>query len=190
MDLNHGYVGYNTTIRFGYKDFIEAFVSLINAGEEAIGSDYRYNISLCTSGLSLDDIKKELHSIGKIKELRIRMQPPNPSEQLLDRLKERSDGIVQSMGDANVTGAELYYTTTGSSGINISAPFINEKIDDTQSLYSALPVEESTKKGYVTIEATSTNGRKYSSGESKPVKRVILGIEEFLAACKDAFHQL
>jgi hypothetical protein len=72
----------------------------------------------------------------------------------------------------------------------LTAPLINEKINDIQGLYSGLPVEESTKKGYVSVEATSTTGRKYASGESKPIKRVIEGIEDFFDSCIDAFQQL
>ena len=190
LDLNHGFVGYNTSTRFGYKEFIEAFVNIVNLGEEALEYDYRYSMSLCVSGINLDEIKKELKSIGYIKELRIRMQPPNPSDDLLDDLQKRCDGLVKDFKDANVTELELFYSTKGSSGIDLGAPLINEKIDDIQGLYSRLSVEESTKKGYVSVEATSTSGRKYASGDSKPIKRIIEGIEDFFSACIDAFGQL
>lgn len=190
LDLEHGFVGYNTSSRFGYKEFIDAFVMLVNLGEEKCKFDYRYNIRLCTSGISLEDIKKELSSIGRIKELRIRMQPPNPSEAILDELQKRCDGVVKDFKDANVTEVELFYSSKGSSGINITAPFIEEKIQDIQGLYSALPVEESTRKGYVSVEATSSSGRKYSSGESKPLRKVIWGLEDLFESCIEAFRQL
>lgn len=190
LDLDHGFVGYNTSARFGYKEFTEAFVKLINIGEEKTENDYRYSIGLCTSGLSLDDIKKELSGIGRIKELRIRMQPPNPSEALLDELQKRCDGVVKEFQEANVTEVELFYSSKGSSGINITAPFIEEKIHDIQGLHSTLSVEESTKKGYVTVEATAASGRKYSSGESKPFRKVIDVIEDLFDACIEAFRQL
>lgn len=190
LDLEHGFVGYNTSSRFGYKEFIESFVMLVNLGEEKNKFDYRYNISLCTSGLSLEDIMKELSGIGRIKELRIRMQPPNPNEDLLDKLQRRCDGVVKDFKDANVTEVELFYSSKGASGINISAPFIEDKIQDIQGLYSTLSVEESTKKGYVSVEATSSSGRKYSSGESKPFRKVIWGLEDLFNSCIDAFHQL
>ena len=127
---------------------------------------------------------------GKIKELRIRMQAPNPSDDLLDDLQRRCDGLVKDFKDANVTEHGLFYSTKGSSGIDLTAPLINEKINDIQGLYSGLPVEESTKQGYVSVEATSTTGRKYASGESKPIKRIIEGIEDFFDSCIDAFQQL
>ena len=78
----------------------------------------------------------------------------------------------------------------GHLALTLTAPLINEKINDIQGLYSGLPVEESTKKGYVSVEATSTTGRKYASGESKPIKRIIEGIEDFFDSCIDAFQQL
>ena len=190
LDLNHGFVGYNTSTRFGYKEFVDAFVNIVNLGEEALDYDYRYNISICVSGISLNDIKKELNNIGHIKELKIRMQPPNPSDDLLDELQKRCDGLVKDFKDANVTELELFYSTKGSSGIDLDAKLIDDKINDIQDLYSGLSVEESTKKGYVSVEATSTVGRKYSSGDAKPVKRVINGIEDFFDSCIDAFRKL
>ena len=190
LDVNHGLVGYNTSSRFGYKEFIEAFVMLINIGEEINNSVYRYNIGICTSGMALDDIKKELTKIGKIRELRIRMQPPNPSDTLLDELQRRCDGVVKDFKDANVTEVELFYSSKGTRGINLTAPFIDEKINDIQGLYSGLSVEESTKKGYVSVEATSASGRKYSSADSKPFRKVIDGIEYLFESCLEAFHQL
>ena len=59
LDLEHGFVGYNTSTRFGYKEFIEAFVNIVNLGEEALEHDYRYNMRICTSGINLDEIKEE-----------------------------------------------------------------------------------------------------------------------------------
>lgn len=129
LDLEHGYVGYNTSARFGYKEFVESFVNVVNLGEEALGFDYRYNMSLCVSGINLDEIKEELKSIGKIKELRIRMQAPNPSDDLLDDLQRRCDGLVKDFKDANVTEHGLFYSTKGSSGIDLTAPLINENRD-------------------------------------------------------------
>lgn len=190
LDLNHGFVGYNTSTRFGYKEFIEAFVNVVNLGEEKLKYDFRYSMNLCTSGINLDEIKKELNGIGHIKELKIRMQPPNPSDNLLDDLQRRCDGLVKDFKDANVTELELFYSTKGTSGIDLTAPLINEKIDDIQGLYSGLTVEESTRKGYVSVEATSMTGRKYASGDSKPIKRIIEGVEVFFDACIDAFRQL
>lgn len=188
LSVAHGFVAYNTSQRFGYKEFIEAFVSIVNLGEEACKLDYRYNISICNSGIGLDDIKKELKHIGKIKELRIKMQPPNPSEDLLAELQQRSDGLVKEFKDANVTEMELLYSTKGTTGINIDAPFVDEKISDIQGLYSTLPVEESTKKGYVTVNAISVGGKKYSSGDSKPLRIIVDSVDEFFEACIAGFQ--
>lgn len=146
LDVNHGLVGYNTSRRFGYREFIAAFETLINLGEEACNLEYRYNMSQCTSGINLDDIKQGLNSIGRIKELKIRMQPPNPSDDLLEDIKDGCDGLVEEFKKANVTEAELLYSTKGASGINLQAPFISKKIEDIQGLHSKLSVEESTKK--------------------------------------------
>lgn len=190
LDLNHGFIGYNTSARFGYKEFIEAFVNLVNQGESHLEYNYFYNIALCTRGIDLNEIKKELGSIGKIKDLTIHMQPPNPSEQLLEDLQKRCDGVVKDLKDANVTEVQLFYSTNGSSGIDLASALINEKIDDLQGLYSGLTVEESTKKGYVSVKATTTTGQKYASGDSKPIKRVIDVMGSFFDTCKDTFRDL
>lgn len=190
IDLSHGFVGYNTSTRFGYKEFLEAFLNLVNLGESALEYSYRYNIHLCVSGINMDDIKQELKGIGNIKELKIRMQAPNPSDDLLDKIQKRCDGVVKDLKDANVTEVAMFYSTKGSSGISINAPLIDDRIDDIQGLYSGLTVEESTKKGYVSVEATSTSGRKYASGDSKPIKRIIYFVEDFFDSCIEAFRQL
>lgn len=187
-DISHGYIGYNTSARFGHKEFIDAFVNLINIGEESCGYDFRYNISICTSGINLDNIKKELNSIGRIRELHIRMQPPNPSDDLLDKLQERCDGVVQDLKSANVTEVEMFYSSKGSGGINLDSAYIGERIDDIQGLHSALPVEESTRKGYVTVTATSVSGQKYSSGDEKPLKRIVESIEDIFDTCIHMFR--
>lgn len=179
LDVKHGFVGYNRSARFGYKEFLDAFVTLINKGEETAGFDYRYNIGLYSSGISLDDIKTELKKVGRIKELRIRMQPPNPNDDLLNELQAHFDGVIKSFSEANVTGLDILYSMTGSSGINLEAPFVKDRLDDIQGLHSTLSVEESTKNGYASVDATSTTGRKYSSGDSKPFKRIIDGIDGF-----------
>jgi len=191
LDISHGYIGYNTSARFGYKEFLEAFVNLVNVGEESCGYDFRYNIGICTSGINLDDIRQNLCNIGKIQELRIRMQPPNPSDDLLDKLQERCDGVVQELKTANVTEVEMFYSSKGTGGINLSSPYIAERIEDIQGLHSALPVEESTKKGYVTVTATSISGQKYSSGDAKPIKKIVSSLEDVFDACIQMFlHDL
>ncbi len=190
IDLNHGFVGYNTSNRFGYREFIEAFREIVNLGEAAKEYSFRYNMSLCVSGINLEEIKRELRDVGRIRELRIRMQPPNPSDELLDELQKRCDGLVKDFKDANVTGLELLYSTNGALGIDLDAPLISERINDIQGLYSGLPVEESTKKGYVSVEGTNVSGGKFSSGDAKPIKRIVEDIGDIVSACLDAFQHL
>lgn len=189
LDLQHGFVGYNTSNRFGYKEFPEAFVNLINAGEKRKNNPFEYSISQCTSGFNMDDIKDALSSIGRIKELRVRIQPPNPSNRLLADMQEDFEGMVQQYKDARVTEQELFYSSKGSSGIDLDSELIQGALYNIQNLHRGLSVEESTQKGYVAVEATSTEGRKFSSGEEKPLKMVIEGVEFFMDACKNMFQK-
>ena len=58
FDLDHELIGYNTTNRFGYKEFLEAFVHVINLGLDDFEPEMYFTISLCSKGIGLDDIKE------------------------------------------------------------------------------------------------------------------------------------
>lgn len=190
LDIQHELVGYDTKQRFGYREFLEAFGEIINSGQAAIESPYRFKVELRTMGMNLEEIKESLHRIGRIKELTIKMQPPNPSNDLLAELQHRGDGFVKEMKQANATTIGFTFESEGSSGLNIDSPLINDRITDLQGLCSMLSVEEAIQKGYATVNAQSKSGVKYTTGEEKPYKRVIDSLEEFVSGCKDAFRQL
>lgn len=190
LDIQHELVGYDTKIRFGYREFLEAFEEIVNSGQENIKSPYRFRVDLLTMGMSLEEIKESLHKIGRIRELTIKMQPPNPSNDLLSELQQRGDGFVKKMKEANATAIGYSFESEGSSGLNIDSPLINERITDLQGLCSMLSVNESLQKGYASVDAQSNTGVKYTTRDEKPYKRVFTGIEEFVDVCKDAFRQL
>lgn len=191
FDLNNELVGYDTKSRFGYKEFLDAFAHLINQGLSEYNPVLYFTISLCSKGIGLSDIKKGLSGIGKIKELQFKIQPPNPEQELLDKLQELGESRLGTMGEANVTQMEVIYRSTGDSGLNLASSLIDEELNKLQGIHYALPVEDANKNGYIAVTALSNSGKKFSSGEARPFKKVINDIlGEFKDACKDAFTEL
>lgn len=191
FDLEHEFVGYNTTNRFGYKEFLDAFIHIINHGLDGFEPEMFFTISLCSKGLGLEDIKEALGEIGKIKELQFRIQPPNPAQELLDKLQELGEGRLENMDQANVTRMDVTFQSTGESGLNLTSSLIEDELNKLQGIHQALPPEEANKNGYIKVTAVSKSGRKFSSEEAKPFKKVINDIvSEFKDACKDAFTEL
>ena len=191
FDLEHELIGYNTTNRFGYKEFLEAFVHVINLGLDSFKPEMYFTISLCSKGIGLDDIKEALGEIGKIKELQFRIQPPNPAQELLDHLQELGESRLENMDQANVTRMDVTFQSTGESGLNLDSALIDEELNKLQGIHQALSPEEANKNGYIKVTAVSKTGRKFSSEEAKPFKKVINDLlSDFKDACKDAFTEL
>lgn len=191
FDLDHEFIGYNTTNRFGYKEFLDAFVHVINLGLDGFKPEMYFTISLCSKGIGLEDIKEALGEIGQIKELQFRIQPPNPAQELLNQLQELGEGRLENMDKANVTRMDVTFQSTGESGLNLSSSLIDDELNKLQGIHQALPPEEANKNGYIKVTAVSRSGRKFSSEEAKPFKKIINDFFiEFKDACKDAFTEL
>ena len=190
LDIKHEQVAYNTTNRFGYKEFLEVFKELVNQGQILIESPYIFDIALITSGLGIDEINAELRRIGRIKRLSIRMQPPNPSSELLKELNKRGDDMIENMRNANVTTYGMTFESKGEKGINLESDLIENRIKDLTGLNNRITVEESTKKGYIEVDAEAMDGSKFSTKDHKPHKYVIPGIDVFPEICKDIFFKL
>lgn len=191
FDLEHELIGYNTTNRFGYKEFLDAFVQVINLGLDGFKPEMFFTISLCSKGIGLEDIKEALSEIGQIKELQFRIQPPNPAQELLNQLQELGEGRLENMDRANVTRMDITFQSTGESGLNLTSSLIEDELNKLQGIHQALPPEEANKNGYIKVTAVSRSGRKFSSEEAKPFKKVINDyFSEFKDACKDAFTEL
>lgn len=190
FDIEHEFIGYDTKARFGYKEFMEAFVEILNSELQSEEHPFFFTISRCSKGLNLSDIKKELNSIPQIKELKIRIQPPNPERELLEHLQSIGEGELANMKSANVTQMNLSLVSAGGSGLNLESNLIDTELNKLQGIHQKLSVEEATKRGYVQITATSSTGKQFSTENSKPFKKIISFPSEFIDACKDAFTEL
>ena len=190
FDLEHEIIGYSKKPRFGYKEFMEAFVNILNDGLKTGELPLFFTISQCTKGLDLADIKKGLKGIHQIKELQINIQPPNPNRKLLEELQSLGEGELANMKTANVTQMSILFSSSGDSGLNLDADLIDGELDKLQGIHNKLTVEEATKNGYVRVNATSKTGRRFSSEDKLPFRKVISSPGEFIEACKDAILEL
>lgn len=190
FDLENELIGYDTKNRFGYKEFLNAFVNILNIDLAEHDPKMEFSIHLCSKGIDLDDIKSGLSGIGPIKELQIKVQPPNPQNKLLEELQELGESKLEHMREANVTRMETTLHSKGGMGLNLNSKLVNDELNKLQGIHANLPLEEANKNGYVEGSATSNTGRKFSSEEAKPFKRVISCLGELKDACIDAFSEL
>ena len=190
FDIENELIGYDTKNRFGYKEFLEAFVNVLNIGLVEYNPKMECSIHLCSKGIDLDDIKRGLSGIGPIKELQIKVQPPNPQNKLLEELQELGESKLEHMREANVTRMETVLRSKGGMGLNLNSKLIDDELSKLQGIHANLPLEEANKNGYLKVAAISNTGRKFSSEEAKPFKRVINCLEDLKDACIEAFIEL
>ena len=69
--------------------------------------------------------------------------------------------------------------------MNLDADLIDGELDKLQGIHNKLTVEEATKNGYVRVNATSKTGRRFSSEDKLPFRKVISSPGEFIEACKN-----
>lgn len=195
LDPNAEMVGYHMTNGFGYRDFEEAFERLVNSAVNNIGCLCSYSVCVCRVGMQVDCILKELAEIGPIRELRIRIQPPNPNGRLLKKIskgiKEDLNAVscVNQCMEGNVTNIETVLISRGKKGINCESDIVRSRISDLEKLYEGLSTETVIQNGYACVQATTVSGEKYSTGEPAIFKKVIRSIEVLKEACLEVFRQ-
>jgi len=187
FDFSKEVVIFYQSNRFGYKEFNEAFANILNN----IMSDlnFQFELSLINDGLSLEELRTSLQEFGTIKELTIRIIPPNPSNELLNRIKENGIERLNEYKDANISEKEVKFKSKQENGINLQSELINSSIDEIESVNSQLTSDEALKNGYLKIEAVNKNGKRLSSEESKPIKKNIKEEDkqpnQFIIVCKE-----
>ena len=183
-------IGFYTTKRFGYQEFNQAFCNIINTCLERNKRQFRFGIALRTEGLDIGEIIEQLGQINKIRELKLKFQPPNPDQELLDSIQESGEKFVSEMADANVTGMSVVFNSKGSSGLNIESKMIKENLEDIKNLTYMVDDKKAIGKGYISVEAVGADGKKYTTADKRPLKTVIEKAEEFKEACKAAIKAI
>ena len=184
-------VAFYSANRFGYQKFKECFEVLINKCYD----DEFFKVSLMNSGLSIENIKESLKKIKNIEELKIDIIPPNPGKKLMKHLKENAEKKIKSMESGRITEQTISFRSNYPYGLETESEEIDKAIYELTSIHTKLSLEESTKKGYVNIEARSKSGEIYNTDNNKLLKYKIpknlrKDDSKFARCCKDVIDRL
>lgn len=86
-------IGFHVTNRFGYKEFNEAFINIVNKCLDNNKRGFHFEIALRTQGMDFSEIKERLKGIGKIYELKLKFQQPNPDSDVLKKCERMAKNI-------------------------------------------------------------------------------------------------
>lgn len=159
-------VAFYSSNRFGYQKFKESFEMLINRCYE----DEHFKVSLMNSGISLNNIKESLKKIKNIEELTISIIPPNPGRKLMKKLERDAESKLKSMESGRITEKSVIFRSNYDEGLDPEADEIDSAIYELTSIHTKLTLEESTKNGYVNVEAISKSGEIYNTDNTKLIK--------------------
>ena len=185
FDVFQEIVGYNTSLRFGNKKFLEVFTEILNNCMEKNDQQYRFSVDRYTQGLNLKEIREELKNIQGIQRLTFTFKPVNPDEDILDSIMNNGKGELARYEDANLSTKSIILTSTSNLGLNIESEMILESLNEIDNLQKDVPAEVAIGNGYARVEAMGRNGITYSTEDKKPVTRKIQKVTEFTKACKD-----
>lgn len=186
---NKEIVTFDSTNRFGYQTFCRAFEGLLSKASKLSDEDNTYfKVSLLTNGVSLVDIKEKLKKIKNIEMLKIDIIPPNPNEDILEKIKKNGEKKLKNMEEGRITERSVIFRSRDERGLNSEATEIVDELDNMSAIHSQLSVEEATGNGYVELEAVSRDGSVYNTNESKIIKdrlpNNIVGDKMFADYCK------
>ncbi|WP_432664185.1 hypothetical protein R9X47_27095 [Wukongibacter baidiensis] len=189
FDVYREVVVFYTTNRFGRKEFNDAFKELLTASMNKEEKGYNFEISLIKPNLDIADIKNELRKIGELESLKIHIIPPNPDDELLDEISNNGEEILESMKEGNVTNKSIVFTSKSLRGLNLNAKIINEEIGKINKIHSKLSGKKALGLGYASVEATSVDGKTFTTEDTKPIKQKISEEEKtrglFIDVCKN-----
>lgn len=183
FDIKKEIVCFCETRRFSFKLFNEAFAGIIN--EILKEFDYECEFSLYNKNLNLNELRNELRNFGKIKEISVRIIPPNLGDELLDRVIKNGLEKFDKLKDAGVSEKETKLFSNNDNGLDLDSEVLNEALDEIEEMHSYLDSETALENGYLKIEATNKTGKKMTSEELKPLKKIIDDGEKIIAKFKD-----
>ena len=190
MDIFKEIIVFHTTNRFGYREFNEALENIINICIQKGEKEYQFAIDLHTEGIAISDFRQKIKEIGIIKELRFKMQPPNPDTPLRRRILENGEVAIDDMIKGNITGMNNVFLSKSSFGLNLESPIIDDNLSKVEAIDQFIGDNQATAKGYVTIEAIARNGKRYTTADAKPKKFEVDDLKEFVDKCKRAINSI
>ena len=133
--------------------------------------------------------KDYLKKIGKIYEIKLKFQQPNPDTEIIRRMRENGEEHLRSMRTANVTEMSFLFSSKGG-GIDIDSELVNDKIKIIEDIGEAIGDKEAVSKGYLSVEAQNSFGRKFTTADEKPIKVEIEKEEEFFDKCASTIQEM
>ena len=187
-DVNNELVCFSRTSRFGYAEFCKAFENILNNCMDIKGEECAFNVSVLREGIDMESIKTSLSRMKNIESLEVKITPPNPDKNLLGEIEDNAEDVIDSMKTGNITSKSILFTSKAPKGINLESKEIQDTISMAEKLHSKLSVTESTKKGYIEIDAKDKTGRIFTTKNTKPVTNYIddriTGDHEFANICR------
>lgn len=190
FDVYKELIVFHTTTRMGYREFNEAMSGILNKTLEDNNRDFRFEVSLMTEGLAIEDIESELKKIDNIYELHFQYQPPNPDNETIRRWQENGEKLLDDMENANATRVSQVFKTSGGRGLNLDSEMIKQSLDNIRGVSRLAGDTNAVAKGYVSVDAVDAHGKKYTTQQSKPIKTVVNSLDNFVVQCKRVISSL
>ena len=168
FDTFNEFVGFNRKQRFGYQQFVNAFENIINICLEEANKNYRFHVSLYSDGLNLDEIKSELMKISNIERLEIRIQPPNPDEDTLNRIETSLGDKLKELEEAGASARIALIEAKGEKSLKIESKLVEDELKLIEDIHEMVGTQKATSRGYVKIKAENKSGDTFTSDEKRP----------------------
>lgn len=178
-DVFREMIGYQRTLRFGYKEFLYGFEGILNTACTNANLDYKFTVNQYTEGLDINDLINELISNNQqIQTLKIKYQIPNPNFDTLRKIHLNPEETIKNFRSANLATKYVTYQSFTNSALNISSEIIEQELQNIDNMHSSINAKEALKNGYVEVETTNIYGVKKSSTDTKPIVKHINNILE------------
>ena len=178
-DVFREMIGYQRTLRFGYKEFLYGFEGILNTACTNANLDYKFTVNQYTEGLDINDLRNELISNNQqIQTLKIKYQIPNLNFDTLRKIHLNPEETIKNFRSANLATHYVTYQSITNYALNISSEIIEQELQNIDNMHSSINAKEALKNGYVEVETTNIYGVKKSSTDTKPIVKHINNILE------------
>lgn len=177
-DIFREMVGYQRTLRFGYKEFLSGFEGILNSACKNAHLDYSFTVNQYTEGLNIDDLRRELRNDHDIQKLKIKYQIPNPDDETLKKIQLDPEKTISDFKSANLSTKYVTYQSFSNSSLNITSDLIEVELRNIDSIHSKISAEKAIQNGYVVVETTNIHGVTKSTADTRPIIRHIDNILE------------
>lgn len=184
-DVFREMVGYQRTLRFGYKEFLFAFEGILNTACKMANLDYSFTVNQYTEGLDIDNLRNILQNENQIQKLKIKYQIPNPDADTLKYIQENPEKTIKDFKDANLAIKYVTYQAFADKGLNVGSEMIEKELQSINNIHSNIGAQKAIQNGYVEVETTDINGITRSTADTRPVIKHIDYIYELKEAASN-----